>query len=746
MKTIEDIKNSGLKILKASIPGNFELDLYNNGIIEDPYFGMNILKIQAFEDCHVWYFTEFQAERIPNLDAFIVFEGIDTYADIYLNGTLLASTDNMLIEHRFIVNDLLDDRNELVIHIKPVFIEARKYDYSASVFALPFNYEALYVRKAPHMFGWDIMPRIISAGLWRPVKLEYKNKERIEEFYLQTLSISSNAGNKSADIMASFKLKIDSASLKAYSLIIEAECEDSRFSIQRPLRFTAGKFRFTVNNPKLWWPKGRGTANLYHVKVSLVKDNEILDQMTFTTGIRTAKLVRTSSTDEQGNGEFCFVMNGEKVFVKGTNWVPADAFHSRDRERIPNILKMVDDIGCNMIRCWGGNVYEDDIFYDLCDEYGIMVWQDFSFACAIYPQDQEFLKRISKEVEQVVLRLRKHPCIVLWAGDNECDEAHLWSGLGTDPNSNSITRKVIPEILKCHDPFRDFLPSSPYIDSEGFKKGERYLPERHLWGPRDYYKSSFYKDSLCHFASEIGYHGCPSPQSIRKFISPETCWPYQDNDEWIVHATSPTLDKDSPYRYRIQLMANQVKELFGEVPDSLDEFALASQISQAEALKFFIELFRSQKWRKTGIIWWNLMDGWPQFSDAVVDYYFEKKLAYSYIKRVQEPLCVIVKEPANWVNEVVVSNDMREDIEVEYEIINVENDEVVLHGRKIAPADKVTLLGSIPFSMGDKKLYLITWKTKYGRGLNHYLAGYPPFDFKKYVEWMRKVGFAEFLS
>ena len=195
-------------------------------------------------------------------------------------------------------------------------------------------------------------------------------------------------------------------------------------------------------------------------------------------------LERTSTTDQEGSGEFCFRINGQKVFAMGTNWVPVDAFHSRDEERLPEILPMLDDLGCNIVRCWGGNVYESDIFYDYCDEHGIMVWQDFSMACAAYPQDETYRKIFEPEIVSVVKRLRGRACLVLWAGDNECDYFY------DDPQKNAITRKWIPDILALYDDSRPYLPSSPYRDAEAVANGN-VTPEDHLWGPRDYFKGDY---------------------------------------------------------------------------------------------------------------------------------------------------------------------------------------------------------------------------------------------------------------
>jgi len=494
---------------------------------------------------------------------------------------------------------------------------------------------------------------------------------------------------------------------------------------------------FTVYRPKLWYTNNRGDANLYNVTLSLLKNLFEIDRCEFTHGIRTVELKRTSVTTSLGEGEFVFIVNDEKVFIKGSNHVPADAFHSRDKERLPRIMELADDLNINMIRCWGGNVYEDKLFYDECDRRGMLVWQDFTMACAIYPQDEGFQNIIKCEAEKVVKRLRQHPCIALWAGDNECDQlSRMWLRNKIDPNDNVLTRKILPEVIRIHDGSRPYIASSPFVDEIAVDHDDAYHTEYHLWGPRDYYKSLFYINSLCHFVSEIGYHGCPSVESIKKFISPDKLWPCLDNEEWILHCTSP-IPEAHTYDYRVKLMLDQINETFSESPDNLEDFSLASQIVQGEAKKFFIELFRTHKWRRTGILWWNLIDGWPQFSDAVVDYYFEKKLAYYYIKNSQQHVCVMLKEPSDWVQKIVVSNDTPTDACISVTIKDIDTNEIVFERDVTAPADSTTEIGDIRFLRSKQRFFIIEWTGQHS-GTNHYLAGNPPFDLCIYRNWLLK--------
>jgi beta-mannosidase len=585
------------------------------------------------------------------------------------------------------------------------------------------------------MFGWDIMPRALSAGIWRPVTLRFLPRERLDWTWLETESVADDG---EARLALHFRGRTDGPPSE-YEIHAVGTCGESVFDVRGPLLFDAGILTLRVAGARLWWPKGRGDPDLYDVRVSLLRDGEPIDALAFRHGIRTVALERTSVTTESGDGEFRFIVNGEPLFVLGTNWVPLDAYHARDARRMPAVLDAVDEIGCNMIRCWGGNVYESDAFFDGCDERGILVWQDFAMACAIYPRDASFQEELRLEVAAVVRRLRQHPSLAIWAGDNECDQKHVRTGSGRDPAHNVLTRSVIPAVLRDEDPSRPYLPSSPYMDAEAVAAGERFLPEDHLWGPRDDYKGAYYQDALCHFASEIGYLGAPAVESIGRFLTKDHRWPYADDPEWLLHATSPFPGVDV-HDYRVELLAKQIRTLFGSVPDTLDSFVLASQASQAEALKFFIELFRAGKWRRTGIIWWNIADGWPQFSDAVVDYYGVRKLAFEVVRRSQLPVGVVVREPRDGQHEVVICNDRRLPATVTYVIREIGREGTILAGDVLAGGDAVTHAGFVAQDEGRQRCLDLTWTTDGETYRSHYLAGPGPFPLEVYLEWIGGVG------
>ena len=727
------VQSSGSALYPAQVPGCMELDLVNNGVLPDPYIGSNILKLQELEDRHVFYETSFHLEKQEGCRPILVFEGLDTVCDIYLNGKNLGHTDNMLIPYRFPIQDYVNEgENKLFLHFYPACVAARNHPSAPGYYTHNLsNYEMLRLRKAPHMFGWDICPRAVSAGIWRPVFIEWEPIEHIEDCYIMTCEQNGDGGTALLDVY--FSLKIDSGLLHGYALKISGRCGGSEFSFLSPLRFTTGVLRVEVPNAKLWWPKNKGEPRLYQTRIELLLHERVIDVWEKEIGIRTVSLQKTGITDSRHSGQFQFLVNGEKIFLMGTNWVPLDMFHCNDAHRLQQALDMVQELGCNAIRCWGGNVYESEEFYNFCDRTGILVWQDFSMACAVYPQDEEMYQALREEILSVVRRLRNHPCLLLWAGDNECDMVMERTAGRRNPNINRLTRKLIPEILDFEDPVRPYLPSSPFYSEEAHVAGRPFVSENHLWGPRNYFKSAFYTQSPCHFVSEIGYHGCPSPSSIRRFLSPEYVWPWRDNPEWILHATNDSASPDAVYAYRIELMAKQIRELFGHVPGNLEEFSLASQISQAEAKKFFIEYFRQQRDFRTGILWWNLLDCWPQFSDAVVDYYFVKKLAYSYIQTSQQPLLLLIGEPDGWNQSLTAVNDSPCVLSFSYRLTDGESKQLLAQGEaQLSPNQKKELF-SLPFSQGEKHFYLIEWESELGKGKNHYLCGLPPFD----LQWYR---------
>ena len=714
--------------IRAVVPGNVELDLWRAGVEKDPFYGENIYDYRKYEFYRWQFEREFDLPAVlPEGRLKLCFGGINTYADIYVNSVKVGRADNMLISHEFDITDAAvpGKTNSVKVVIFSAMNVARGLDYPVSCEGNDDGDEFVRQRKPPHSFGWDIMPRFPSAGMWRDVYVEVEKPSRITQAYYTTLSCDENR----AEVLFKFRYVADSPMLENIKIRVTL---DGR-TVEKTSMFGSGSGRIVVENPRLWWPAGYGEANLYDVKMELVIDGRVADTRCERIGIRKMEIDHKMLPGDAG--EFLIKVNGCPILAKGSNWVPLDAMHSRDAGRYEQALALFKEAGCNIARCWGGNVYEDHRFYELCDEYGIMVWQDFTMACAVYPQDREFLETIENEAAQVIRKLRNHPSILLWAGDNEVDEGYSFKGFaGTFNNYNAITREAIPRAVRQNDPYRMYIPSSPYIDF-GVERYE--VPEQHNWGARAYFKDDFYRNTRAHFISECGYHGCPAPESLKKYIPADKLWP-MDNSAWNTHDTDYLPKGERGYN-RNRLMADQVAIMFGSVPDDLETFSKLSQIVQAEAKKFFIERTRIKKWRRTGIIWWNMLDGWPQISDAVVDYYFVKKRAFDYIRRVQQKVCIMVDELADWEYAVVLGNDSRESFDVKYHLYDGDTGETYMQSAVRSPANENVKLGGIRMFIGEKRLIMIEWEIDGMKHFNHYITGYPAFDANKMLDWTKKI-------
>ena len=738
---------AGLKTtrLSATVPGNVELDLLAAGMIENPEIGNNIYKLRPYEFCQWMYSRHFTAPSLVDGQRLILdFEGIDCIADIWLNGEKIGSADDALIAHRFdVTGKAKAGDNLLQVVLRSAVLEAQKE--LVGTYSFRHYTESVWIRKPRHCYGWDIMPRLVSAGLWRDVSLIVQDPVSISDVHWVTVDTDPATGNVSAFV--DVQVKYPASKIDKVKLHVKLEKEGSTaYEIERILPTFAWRTEFKLDKAELWWPKGYGDPALYDGTVSIVdEDGTVLASDTRKVGFRTVRLDR-SEMIKDGEGEFSFFINGERIFVRGTNWVPLDGFHSRDARWVDSTLDMVVDLNCNMIRCWGGNVYEDTPFYDRCDREGIMVWQDFSMAGVIYPQDDRFVSKLRDEIKQVVIKFRGHPSLAIWSGNNENDNSLLWTlpTFHIDPNRDIISRKMIPEVLYEFDPTRPYLPSSPYFSEEAFQNGcqRSDLPQDHLWGPRGYYKDPFYKDAQAIFVSEIGYHGAPNKESVEKMFTKDCRYPWTRdgdwNEEWMTKSVRP-LPFFVEFEGRNDLMTKQINLLFGFRPKTLEDFIAASQSTQAEAMKYFVEKFRGERFRRTGIIWWNVRDGWPIVSDAIVDYYNSKKLAYTYLWNAQRTVCVLINDEEEGVLPLRAVNDSFVPAEGKVKVTDVESGKVIYNGKFSVGSNDRSLVAGLPVPHGQGVL-LIEYETGGQKFRNHYLYGAPPFDFKSYQRWLKEAG------
>jgi len=417
---------------------------------------------------------------------------------------------------------------------------------------------------------------------------------------------------------------------------------------------------------------------------------------------------------------------------------------------------MWTDLNCNMVRVWGGGVYEPAAFFDYCDANGILVWQDFMTACDVFPQDDAYAKETEAEVKKIVRRYRNRASLAIWSGNNENDNSFSWrlGKLSPNPNRDRTSRRTIPDALFCEDVSRPYVPSSPY-ESPDVVAGKAQPCEMHLWGARAYYKVPFYTNSPCWFASEMGYHGCPNRASLEKMMTKDCVYPWKGgpkgfvrdggkrrfnegipelewNDEWQLKAHNGYLDRKSWLWRRNNLMTNQIRLMFGGVDTDFDTFVEQSQFIQAEAMKTFCELFRSRKFtRFNGLIWWNVQDGCAQISDAVVDYYGGKKPAYAALKNAQydQIVCVVDDERAAW-----AVNDARRAVKGHAKLTDAATGRTFLEKDFEIPANGKLKLGTVDFGGQGVVRIEATLDGKPFR--NHFLYGAPPFDWKNVKAWM----------
>lgn len=722
---------AGKSWIPATVPGNVEPDLAAAGVIPKELFkGMATEENYPLEDYAWWYETRFSLpEDATGKNIFLCFDGVDCLGEYYLNGEKIATSENAFRQIRLDISGSVRLTGENVLHVHLLPATAWAYRQEFDQFLQNRGGEQSYLRKPVHAFGWDIFPRAVSAGLWKDVSLELDDGYGFEDFsYYCTKATAQEAVIRfQGSVRAPYP-----AFRKEIALRVTGTCGSSHFSHTQRLRFKTTTFQLTLPRPKLWWPYGYGEANVYDLTCELLVDGEVKSSRRMNMGIRTVELKRTETLLEENHG-FHFLINGVQVMCRGSNWVPLDAYHSRDRERYARALALFTETHCNILRVWGGGVYEQEPFYDYCDRHGIMVWQDFMMACVTVSMDERTMENIRQEATWAVRTLRHHPSIILWAGDNEIDS--MLAHQGKRPGINRITRQLLPQVIDCNDTGRPYLPSSPYLTDRAYLSygKEDIFPETHQWGARDYYKADFYKHSRAHFVSETGYHGCPCLESLKEIVDDDKLWPIF-NEQWALHSSDQSGDL-----YRVKLMWEQIGQLFAFQPETIEDFILASQISQAEAKKYFIERIRIARPYTGGIIWWNMLDGWPQMSDAVVDYFFRKKLAYHYIRRCQRPFALMMDELKDWVYTLVATNDTLDPVTGNYQVTDIDTGEVLAQGDYIVAANENQRLCTIPMHYSQKRFLLIRWDNGSGWQYNHYLCGMPGFDFRQYKVWLEKL-------
>jgi len=515
--------------ITGQVPGMVQMDMLKAGLIPDPFFGKNAEDIKWMEYKDWWYRREFI--YIPSVDAKrveMVFHGLDTFATIWLNGKKIGSHDNFFTPMAIDVTKVIKKgRNTIAVKLGSIWPVALNYNFSKYP-NTPSITERMFIRKPQMSFGWDIAPRIITFGIWRPVELK-----EYGDINIQDVRIVTRIKGKDCIVFLEVTLRNNTISSLQGELLIGATCGksyiQSRVAFQISSHCKVVKTSFLIKDAKLWWPTGSGPQNLYRLSIAVRIGGRQVDRYISTFGCREIELIQ----EPQENGRahsFIFAVNGRKIYIKGTNWIPIDAIFSRvDKKRYDRVFRLAQNQGINMFRIWGGGIYEDDYFYQKCDRMGILVWQDFMFAGAIYPQEAWFLKKVRAEAEVIVRQLRNHPCIAIWCGDNEIERG--WYNLlkntrkPLDTYRKYIIHKLLRDICRQMDPSRPFITSSPTSPFGATNPDDPYEGDHHLWEFTRSYKDPVYSQDNCRFISEIGFLSMPWRESIERFIPRDKLWP-----------------------------------------------------------------------------------------------------------------------------------------------------------------------------------------------------------------------------
>lgn len=637
--------------IPVQVPGDVHAALIRAGILPAPYYDDNPEACGWVEDYEWWYRTRFTVPAEMRGERFdLVFEGLDTLADIYLNGEKVGSAQNMFTPYRFDVTAHLrqGEENVLAICFHSVVLEAEKRDVSRywSVFYKP----RAWVRKAQMNWGWDWGPRLVTVGVWRPVRLEEHTTARIAHLFAYTTRLEENGAE--VRLLAEVERIVKDGRPLVVSFAIHDHEQDWRVSA--PVVGDRAETTLWMESPRLWWTHNLGTPHLYMLEAELLDSTRVIHTEHTRFGVRTIEVDQSPGL-EPDTTNFTFVLNGVKVFAKGADWIPADnLIGSIPPERYRKLVQMARDANMNMLRVWGGGIYESPAFYQACDEMGILVWQDFMFSCAAYPDDDEdFVREVRREAEAVVKQLRNYPCIALWCGNNEnqwIDSMIHWNEPDFPFFGRRIYEEVLPEVCARHDPSRLYWQGSPWggDDANSDKAGDKHNWQ--VWAGMIYPRTSreeprsnptpegvsyrHYAHDKGRFISEFGIHGAPALRTLQRNIPPDQF--FYDSEAMLYRIKDPdTSRKEKMFEAHVWQ------------PKDIQEFTILSQMVQAEGLKFGIEHYRRRKFECSGALFWQLNDCWPGISWSVIDYYLNPKGAYHYVARAFAPLLYTFRQEEN---------------------------------------------------------------------------------------------------
>ncbi|MCX6158767.1 MAG: glycoside hydrolase family 2 protein [Ignavibacteriae bacterium] len=655
------------KYLPATVPGTVHTDLLANGIIEDPFYRDNEKKVQWIEKEDWIYRTEFTVENLEEKRD-LVFEGLDTYANVFINGKKVLYAENMFRGYRVKdINKYLNKGNNVleIIFRSPIAIEdslAKAFYKNTGLKKLPET-GRIFTRKAAYHYGWDWSPRLVTCGIWRNVYLEVYENNKIENVLI---SQAFNDDYTKAFLYFNIDLISETKSQYEISIVNKSDNTVQTYPYSKSLSVI-------IENPKLWWSNGLGEPYLYDFDVVLKRDGGTLDTRSIRTGIRKIELIQ----DKDSAGmSFYFKLNSVPVFMKGANYIPADNFLPRvTKEKYRELIKTAKEMNMNMLRVWGGGVYEDDEFYNQCDENGILVWQDFMFACAMYPFSDNFIDNVKEEAVYNIKRLRNHPSIALWCGNNEIYEGWINWGWNKDFRQaqreliengyNKLFKELLPSLVYEYTPEIKYVHTSPEIGwghKESMTQGDS-----HYWGVWwGLEKFDTLEKKVPRFMSEYGFQGFPDTSTINRFTDIKDR--YLFSDVLKTHQKHPT-----GYETLTKYM-----EMYGLKTSDYNEFMKNTQTLQILCLKTAIEAQRRAMPYCMGTLLWQFNDCNPVVSWSLIDYYGMPKPSLEVVKRLYDDILIIPVEE-NGVIKVYVVNDRNETVSGKLTLQNRKNkDETIM--------------------------------------------------------------------
>ena len=646
-------RGDGETWIKVSAPGDTYLALVEAGRLDDPFHGRNETEAAWVRHREWWWHTRFSVETAAEGEIVeLVFDGLDTLADIHLDGVQTASSDNMFRQVRLDVTHRAGQgETDLAVRFHPISTAVEGQAIPAwRNFQLFADEGRALVRKAQYGWGWDWGPDLPTVGVWKPVRIERRQGARIVSLGFATLDITGAAATVRAEV------ELDQAAPVEISLLDPDGVEVAHGSLE-----SSGALTFQLDQPRLWWTADLGDQPLY----TLVARTPGSAAHSRRVGIRTLTLDTSPDPDEPGTEFFRFVLNGAPIFAKGACWIPASSFIGAvPTDLYAERVAQAAAAHMNMLRVWGGGVYEDEAFYDACDAAGLLVWQDFMFACSPYPEDEAFLANVRAEATEQVRRLRAHPCLALWCGNNEIQllqafDNHV-SGADDRLIGLPIFDVVLPEILGQLDPVTPYRPSSPFggANPNSMRAGDVHdwtvwhgaapVPDAIPIGPlmaqgAEGIHYTRYAEDMGRFVSEFGLHGAPRLDTLKRALRPD--------DLALDSAGFKARTRDHSRK------AEKMASLLTGRPETLEAYVEATRLLQAEGLKFGIEHFRRRTPHCSGAVIWQLNDCWPCVSWSLIEHDGVAKPGYFAVKRAFAPVLAAFRAGDGDTVELWITND-----------------------------------------------------------------------------------------